>query len=245
MKDYSKYFQNIESKNIDSSYGFITKLEVVGDEVHVWTPQTKKGEPRKYSIKQLPVFLEKLEMQYQTIINNEETIKKDYMKPRKRIIITTAVLLIVALMTKGASLMFAESLATGLTLLIASPIIGTFLTAFGVCKVEEKFDQELDIYQDFLEKRIDIERQAKVDKNITENLSRRTINTINSNEELKKANKSKTQVYDIDFMDKASLKELKKLIENYNQSKSLFEEQVFVNPNNQKEQPKIRKLKNN
>lgn len=240
MKDYSKYFQNIESKGIDSSYGYITKLEVVGDEVHVWTAQTKKSEPLKYSILELPYFLEKLEKQYQTIIDNKEIIKKDYIRPKQVRIIFTFLTIIIALITKGTSLLFADALQLGISLIVGTLTlgIGGMFTCFN--KIEEKFEQELAIYKDFLEKRNDIERQAKTDKNITENLSRSTTKTITT-KTLAKDNGITNQIYDIDFMDKVSLRQLKKIIENYNQSKSLFEEQNFVSPT--KTQTKTRTLK--
>lgn len=237
MKDYSKYFQNIESSDIDSSYGYITKLEVVGEEVHVWTPQTKKDDPRKYGIEELPHYLEKLEKQYQLIIENQEVIKKDYMKKIIKIMITIAIAVILPLMIKGASLMLSGSLLTGLPLLISSPLIGGFLTAIGISKIDDKFGEKMYTYNYFLSKRTDIEIQSKSDKNITENLSRSTVKSIKSKEELKESG-TIGQVYDIDFMDKTSLKQLRKIITNYNQSKCLSEEQVFINPNEVKEEAK-------
>lgn len=243
MKDYSKYFQNTELTDIDSSYGFITRLEVVGEEVRVWTPKTKKSEPRKYSINELPYFLEKLEKQYQTVIDNEKTIKNDCIKPKKRAFTIIILTIMIALVTKSIFLMNADALQLGLTLLAGSLMLGPSSMFFGLNKIEEKFDQELDIYQDFLEKRNDIEKQAKIDKNITENLSRSTTKRIAS-KEMSKEKGTTSQIYDINFMDKTSLTELRKILENYNQSKSLFEEQKFVNPNEKKEeQGKIRTLK--
>ena len=234
MKDYSKYFKNVELSDIDSSYGFITKLEVIENKVYVWTPQTKKGEPRIYGIEKLPYFQERLEKQYQAIIDNQEIIKKAHMKPRKKIAFIITLAIIATLMTKGASLMFADSLVSGIALLTGSPLVISFLSLLGISKAEQKIEEEMEIYKDYLTKRTDIETLSKSDENIIENLSKNTKEAIISKEVLKDSGKI-NQVYDMDFMDKTSLKELRKLIENYNQSKRLFIEQEFVDPNKAKE----------
>lgn len=230
MKDYSQFFKNIESSDIDSAYGFITKLEVVGGEVHVWTPLTKKGEPHKYPLDKISHFLKRLEKQYKEIIDNQDVVKKAHMKKTGNIIKAIVISTILPLMAIGATIMAIESTTIGLIVLIASPVLGTILGTTSYAKEKEKFDEEMSIYECFITKRKDIESLSKTDENVTANLQKKTKNIIKTKEELKN-NGVISQTYDIDLMDKAELKEIKKLITNYNGSKSLFIPQEFVNPN--------------
>lgn len=231
MKDYSKY--------IPSLYGFITKLEIVGEEVFVWTPATKKSEPHKYPVSELPRLQKRLENQYKLIIENKKVIKEEFMSKAGSnvflsvIAVSTPILLATLILTVMESLMF-------LTLL-AIPATFAFVSSKSLNKAEENFDETMQLYELYLKERKSIETLSKNDENITIHLNDKTNNRIKTNEELQQ-NGIISEIFNIDFMDKTSLKELKKLLTKYQISKSLLEPQVFVNPNEPEIQVTTKKL---
>lgn len=231
MKDYSKY--------IPSSYGFITKLEIVGEEVHVWTPATKKSEPHKYPVSELPRLQKRLENQYNLIIKNKKIIKEEVMSKAGSnilmsiIAISAPTLLVSLILAVMESLMF-------LTLL-AIPAAYAFVASKSLNKTEASFEETMELYELYLKERKSIETLSKDDENITIHLNDKTNNRIKTNEELQQ-NGIISETFNIDFMDKTSLKELKKLLTKYQISKSLLEPQVFVNPNEQELPVQVKKL---
>lgn len=231
MKDYSKY--------IPSSFGFITKLEIVGEEIHVWTPENKR-EPHKYPLSELPRYQKRLENQYNLIIQNKAVIKEELMNKVGNDVFLTIVALDAPLALAIAIMTIFESLMC-LTLL-AIPAAITILGSLLIKKVEKNFDEEMNIYELYLQERTKIETLSKNDKNITEHLSEKTNNRIKTNEELQQQGII-PEVFDIDLMDKTSLKQLQKLLTKYQISKSLQEKQVFVNPNTKAIEPKVRSRK--
>jgi ATP-dependent Lon protease len=85
-------------------------------------------------------------------------------------------------------------------------------------------------YETYLKERKSLEALSKEDKNITNSLNRQTTSRIQTNEELQEQGIIQ-DVFNIDFMDKTSLKQLQEMLTKYQISKSLQERQVFVNPN--------------
>lgn len=220
MKDYSKYIPN--------SFGFITKLEIVGDEVHVWTPESKRGEPHKYSLEEFARLQKRLEKQYKLIIENKESLKKDYMKKLNKVLLTVGGSIVAIMIV--AALAISAKYNIPIYALLSAPV--TVAAASIITRIQKgnNFDTEMQTYETYLKERKSLEALSKEDKNITNSLNRQTTSRIQTNEELQEQGIIQ-DVFNIDFMDKTSLKQLQEMLTKYQISKSLQERQVFVNPN--------------
>lgn len=235
MKDYSNYIPN--------SFGFITKLEIVGDKIHVWTPENKKGEPHKYGIEELSRFQSRLETQYKLILKNKDIIKEDRMKKINKILTTigfvicTPIVLAIALAAILVSTKYSLALAIPAAIVISEAIISQ--------RTSKRIDEEMITYELYLKERASIESLSKKDENITEHLSKRTNQRIKTNAEMQEQGII-NEVFNIDFMDKTSLQQLQKLLTKYQISKSLQLKQSFVNPHEEEVRTKSRtRTKNN
>lgn len=220
MKDYSKYIPN--------SFGFITKLEIVGDEVHVWTPESKKGEPHKYPLEEFARLQKRLEKQYKLIIENKESLKKDYLKKFNKVLLTVGGSIVAIMIV--AALAISAKYNIPIYALLSAPV--TIAAASIITRIQKgnNFDTEMQTYETYLKERKSLEALSKEDKNITNSLNRQTSSRIQTNEELQEQGIIQ-DVFNIDFMDKTSLKQLQEMLTKYQISKSLQERQVFVNPN--------------
>ena len=224
MKDYSKF--------IPSSFGFITKYEIVGDEIHIYTPETKKGQPHKYPAtkEKIAYFESRLKKQYQLIVENKAFLQKTIATEatRKILPVTTIIAIVMAIIA------VCNIALTSLPIWL-SAIVGAGALAIGiggpviVSQIVKTFSNETDIAEVYLNKRADIEALNKEDKNVTEYLSKTATKRLESNEELKGKRRLDT-IFSIDFLDKSTLRDLKKLITRYLISRDLKAEQQFVIP---------------
>lgn len=216
MKNYSNFIN-----------GFISSYEIKDGEILIHTPLTKQNEPiRKPLTKEnIEKFEGRLEDQYNMIIKNQEEIIEFNNKKKLPLII----FLIVA----GAAITVMSFILYGTTL-ISRIVLGSYLASLVAGgyiedKKEKNFRQELKNYLKYINSRDKIEAFAKKDKNVTAYLNQKTLSQIEENEKLKQQG-TIDSVYNIDLMDKMSLKELKKLLLRYRLSESLEEEQTFKLP---------------
>ena len=219
MKDYSKFIQ--------SSYGFITKYEIVDDEIHIYTAESKKGEPHKYPAnKEWISYVEsRLENQYKLLFANKEMIKKDYLKKKDMSLVVAIASVCAILLSLGVFL----SLSVVWPLMLTLGAVGfAFLGNSAVLdNATKEFDEEMKILEVCINKRNEIEKRSRQDKNVTEYLSFQAAKRLANNEELRKMGTLDSS-FNIDFMDKTKLKDLKKLLQRYLISVGLTEEQKFV-----------------
>jgi len=221
MKDYSNL--------IPTSHGFVTKYEIVGDEIHIYTSESKKGEPHKYPLSEewLSKIEKRLENQYQLIIENREIVKK--------VSINEYASKISPVMNIGGVVCAISSiiLAINSMWLCVPLVLAAFLLVFGkravIKKHAKQIDDELDIIQAYLENKDEIEELSKTDKNITAYLGYSASKRFKTNQSLKD-NGTIASAFNVDFMDKTNNKELRKMLDRYTISKALLEEQSFVNP---------------
>lgn len=217
MKDYSNF--------IKSSFGFVTGYDIENGEVLVHTPHTKRDEPQKYSTNSANYFDSRIGEQYKMIIEHQDEIIEYNRKRATKIIIPTYVVLGVI----TAVLFFAYG--SGL-------IIGTGLGVFLLTGVsfasamknsEEKFKENLRQYDKYIRNRQKIEEIEKCDPNITSYLNETTLSFIEENKQLKQQGIIDS-IFNINLMDKMSLKELKILLLRYKISEGLYQEQTFHIP---------------
>lgn len=233
MKDYSNL--------IPSSFGFITSYEIVGEKVHVYTPENKKGEPQIYPLSKLPEIEARLENQYQLIVENKKAVKASVLrtvinKVKKILILPVSVLAvagIASIILSSYIISIPAFISLALTLLAGGITINT---------TSKRFDEEMIAAETYLENRKDIEETSEKDENVTEYLSEKTKQKINNNNELKTQGII-PETFNIDFLDKTSLKEMKKLLTRYMISKGLEQEQVFVSPKKKSNSKKRKKIK--
>lgn len=222
MKDYSQFIPN--------SFGFITKYEIIGEKIYVYTTESKKGEPHDYPLTAdwLRFVEKRLETQYQLVIENRAVIEEYfYNKLAKQVhipmFVITAIAIIIAVIIAAVSNPLLSIPAFSAALL--SIIGGNYITN----SKRKQFAEELNLYQTYLENRKDIEDLSCADPNITKYLSDKTTRKLQDNKTLVKKELTDT-AFTVEFMDTTSLKNLKKLLSRYMISKSLLEEQTFSIP---------------
>lgn len=239
---YVKYFKNQK--------GFITGIEIVNDEIHVYTAASKKGEPEIFPIKEkLPEYSQTLETQYR-LITPEETakmIKKDLMQTvKEKVNIMTTVGVVSLAVAAGVTLaldIIALPAITGLCILLSLVLRNITLK-----NKSKSIDNETDMIRTYLDYRHDIETEYKQNQNVTRYLSDTTKHRITINEEYKQ-DKLIEDVFDIilmdELLDKKKLKDLRTLLNHYIIGKSLEQPQAIINPenNNQSSQTKSKPKK--
>ena len=216
MKDYSNFIN-----------GFITKYEIKDNEILIYTPHTKKNEPiikplTKENLKKCEV---RLENQYKMIAEHQEEIIKFNNKK-----IAPLYLLLLVL---GGVITIMFFLLLGTTI-ISRIILGTYILSSIItsCIIELKdnnFRKEVKRYLKYMKNRENIEELAKIDENVTAYLNEETLSLIEENKKLNQQGIIDS-VYNIDLMDKMSLKELKKLLLRYHICESINSVQQFRIP---------------
>lgn len=226
MKDYSNL--------IPTSYGFITKYEIIGDEIHIYTPETKKSEPHKYPLNEewLSKMEKRLENQYQLIIENRDIVKKFKIRELIKKIVPP--------MNIGSGIFALAAIICAINnLLVCLPLLSVaLLLVFGkkiiIKKYTQKIDNELNLIEAYLQNKENIEELSQCDSNITAYLSKSARKQLDENQKLKERG-TITSTYNVDFMDKTNPKDLRTMLDRYTISRSLLEPQTFVNPYPEKE----------
>ena len=226
------------AKYIPSSYGFITKLEIVDDTLYGHTKETAKRDPHKYPIRERIVeFSGRLENQYRLITDNKnlQVIKNDLIHDKKSMLLS--ILVILSGPISLTSILSALALSTITPLAAGAAAIGALLVAKQIIlnKVSTDFDKEMDTIKTYLNYRSNIEEMSQEDSNVTNNLSRITTNRIDTNRFLYEDG-IVPEIFDITLLDELisktkTKKELEKLLTNYKICAALRQPQIFVNPN--------------
>lgn len=236
MKDYSKYIKN--------EYGFILDIKTNIDEkkIEVVTSKTKKGQPLVYELtkENLEKFYKRLETQYSLLIENKDKVFEDYKKDIKNKffwidIVSYTILFVSALYSIVSIIPALVGFVIGSTVLISK---------YGVQKHNEKqLENQFEAYEFYIENRKAIEELESKDSNITYNVDTRTNNELVDNQALANENLIDS-VFDIQLMDKISLKQLREILLRYRITKALEEEQYFYmeEENKEEESKKIRTL---
>ena len=216
MKNYSNFIN-----------GFISNYEIKDGEILIYTPLTKKNEPiRKALTKEnINKYEGRLENQYKLIIANQDEIIKYNNKKYNLLILLFTIIGAVAV-----GMLFILFGTTLLTRIFFGSYLASIFAGISIKeKIAKNFKQELKQYIRYMENRESIEELAHNDDNVLAYLNTDTLSKIEDNEKLKQLG-TIDSAYNIDLMDKISLKELKKLLLRYQISESLEEEQNFKLP---------------
>lgn len=231
MKDYSEF--------IKSEYGFITNIDIdkENNSIKVMTSKSKKGQPHEYELTQekLEELYQKLKSQYLLLIKNSDEIYIN--KNQKNRIIVSIIQTICFI----AAFIVAIASALSGTLALLPLIAGLVLTIVGTEKIlkekQKKFNEMIATYDYFIKNKYVIEKVSKKDHNIQLKLNNKTANIISQNADLKNEGLI-DNVYDIQLMDKMSLKQLKNMLLRYKISTELSDEPRF-----ESKEEKTKKLK--
>lgn len=238
MKDYSKFIQ--------SSYGFIIKYEISGDEILVYTAESDLKEPHRYTLDadNLEAIDKRMKKQYELLLENREIVKEDFLTHKNKVTdITHSVI---------TGVLCGIGMAFSLAFLSPFPgIISIFLslTSWGISRIVVKnkgikLDQELDTYQAYIDNMNDMALVSQKDKNLIEYMSKSARKKYDNNESLVRKHYTES-IFNIDFMDKVELEDLKKLLNRYMISKGLCSDQEFVVPDTKGKGKTRKRVQNN
>ena len=131
--------------------------------------------------------------------------------------------------------------ATLIPRLIFGFSLASIFTANCIKEIKENnLKKEIKQYIKYMKNRKNIEELAKIDENVTAYLNEETLSLIEENKKLNQQGIIDS-VYNIDLMDKMSLKELKKLLLRYHICETIESTQQFRIPE-QKQKNKTKKL---
>ena len=237
MKDYSNFIQ--------TPYGFIRKYEIVDNQLFVYTSENEKGKPHIYTAtkENISYIDERLGNQYRLILKNRRIIKDEFMKKKSGVARNIGITLLIISLLIG----IITSLGLGWALpMLISGLAGFVFTVSGNAiadHMETKFDEELDLYQEYLNNREKISVKKDQDTNVTRYLSDNAANNIKEKEQLRNSGLIEIP-FDIDFMDKIKLKDLRNLLTSYYICEDLKRRQSFLVPEAYKTKTKKRVKKN-
>jgi len=227
MNDYSKY--------IKSEYGFITNIEtnIENKTIEVTTSKTKKGQPHIYDLNKenIQKLYHRLENQYRILIENKdeilENITKETDKKFSWIFKLGFGILILTLAT-SIICMFTSDLLLLIPQIIGALFGGGLVYCFNsiVTKKEKSLNRIISTYKYYLDNRKEMEQKVREDENILSYIDTKTNDLILENQLLIAKNLT-DELFDIQFMDKIPVEQLEEMIERYQISKSLEEEQYF------------------
>lgn len=210
------------AKYIRSPYGFICDYDVQDGKVVIYTAKSKKREPHTYTANKENIgFSEtRLEKQYQLLREHKDEIKKDICKTVRGVMYR-----LVAGSILGTGLLFAILTTLNITTIGAAIMLFLELLSIPVGEIslatwKAKFDEAIEAQEMYMSERANIESKSQQDENITQYLSQHTLNILEENKKLQQEGKI-DQVFNINLMDKSSLKDLKTLLERYQISMNL------------------------
>lgn len=202
MNDYSKYVNIPED--------FILSYEVENDGITIKTKENPKGDKDKPPVTKnnIKECENKLKDQYITLIQKQEKILQENIDKRIKIVSLLAIVLTVICILTSEFSDLLGMIFCGMA--VSTTIIGSICTVL----YQKIFKSEITTYKKFLTERKEIEQTNQIDKSITQNLSKPTREILRTNHKLKNEGLI-DQVFNINFMDKASLIDLKKILERY------------------------------
>lgn len=229
MKDYSEF---IKGKTEIKGAGFVEEYFVEDGKIFVLTPDTKVTRPYIYEAtpEEVKYYEERLENQYNLVYENQDKIVKSKKGKARKFIYATSILLFsfATILLLGDKSIEMLNILSKLGFIAGASTIAT--GEIGLAIYKEIFTAKMNTYKQYMVKRKKIEELAKEDQNITKYLKESTLEKIKENTELQQEGLIE-DVFNIDLMDKISLKELRELLLRYRTSEALYKEQVFCIPN--------------
>lgn len=229
---YAKYIQN-----------FMKSFKINDQKVEIQTESNVKNRPLSYELNSriIEKCNDKLDMQYQIIVDKKDEIKKDLTKSNK---ILTAILGIIFVLTFGLYILIPATIGTSLLLgLKIATIASAALTVISATTLVIKninFENIINIINGYKKNRKNIEITMDYDENITKYLSDDT-KIVLSEKKIQVEKGNATEILDIDFMDKLFDKKIKgrrELINLLNMYKAVIclrQEPTYIAPFEEKE----------
>lgn len=200
---------------------FEKNYHIVGEEIVV--TENKKEHKYKINKTKIKYYETILEKQYQNIIRNQKQIEQRRIDIRTAIYCSTAMVLCVL---AAISSDFSNSIAIAL---FASGVITLIMNAIDNTIFSYIFKSKIKTYESFIKEHKEIQEYAENDKSIIKHLSDKTIELLKQNQDLKERNLI-DNIYNINFMDKAKLRELKKILYIYSINNSYKDYIIQDNP---------------
>ena len=197
-------------KNISSPKEFILDYEINNNEIIVNIIKNKKRIKRKIKLtkQNIQECESKLEKQYKDVISKQELIvdKQKDRKNDKYMVISIIICILSAIAAE-----FIEPLGM---FLCAASILTLIINQIDIKIYNHNLYKRFKVYSDFLKIKTNLETVYQKKPEIIQTIDKKTKQLIEKNVELKEQ-KLIDNVFDIDFMDKATLKSLKEIIVNY------------------------------
>jgi len=195
MKNFLKFTNN--------PFKFETNYYLEDNDIIVTTDDTQYR--RAITRTRIKYYESILEKQYKRLIDNQDEILQ------KKTDIKTTIYCLLAM-----SLCILSALSSEFSEILGMSLCGTSIATFIIAAIDNAiysyvFKSKIKIYEVFLQERKSIETQVEIDKTIINHLSNKSTNILKHNQKLKQENLMDI-VFSINFMDKASLQELKKIL---------------------------------
>lgn len=211
MDDYSKFIKDPSC--------FIKSYKIKNGEIKVNTKIRKKIKKHTYKAtkSKIKYYENILEKQYKEIIDNKEEILQSKIDIRMGIYFVIAMILCIS---SAISSEFSDILGM---FLCGTSIFSLIISALDNVIYTKKFKSKMKIYDIFLKERKNIEKTYELGQINIKSLSNKASENIKYNKELK-INGLIENIFNIDFMDKATLQDLRKLLYKYNEELKRVEE---------------------
>lgn len=199
MKDYSQFMKNKNS--------YILGYEIEGDEVLVYFANTDKTKPNIYpATKEVIEMLDKrMEEQYKILIDNNKTMMKNKFS---KVLILSSIPLLILMVFVLANLGISNSISLYSLIIINGALI-TGLISKEI--ISAKNYEQIRTYQRYLESKDILSNSIKKDQNIARYISEEARLDLEVQQELVDKNLI-DDPFNINFMDNASIKDLKEIL---------------------------------
>lgn len=202
MDDYSKY--------IDTPSEFIKDYQIKDEQIIVHTNKTKKRKPHIYKASKTKIkhYESRLEQQYRKLILKREDIieSKHDIKDTVYMAIAMALCILSAISSELSELLGMFLCGTGIFTLILNAVDNAVFSYI--------FTSKIRLYELFLQERKQIEKTYESKPEIISQTSKRTLEIISYNQGLKEQELIDS-VFNVNLMDKISLRELRNLLYQY------------------------------
>lgn len=215
MKDYSQYMTNKSA--------FIKKYEIKDDKIYVYFANTDERKPNIYDLNEETINMldQRLEEQYEILIENHEVMMKSkFAKTLMYLSIPFAIFGVLGFANIGLDL----------TLCIHSCLLSGGLLMTGlISKVikESKNYEEIATYDRYLDNKENLSDTIEKDPNITRYISKEAQTNLSNQEQLVDRNLIDNP-FNANFMDNASIEDLKEIMHRLKIYQGLSEGQAFA-----------------
>ena len=227
MKDYSQFMTNKEA--------FIKNYEIVGNSIYVYFANTSERKPNIYDLTEenLKMLNKRLEEQYEILIqNNEKMMKSKLAKILMLLSLPFAIFGALGLANVGLD---------GAICINSLLISGGLITTGLITKIvkENKNFEEISTYAYYLDNKEVISKTKEKDENIERYISKEAKNLLEVQEQLQEEGLIE-EVFNVNFMDNASLKDLKEIIHRLKIYQGLNEGQEYIDSKEEKTKTKTK-----